>query len=196
MRKRIVLLCWLVAAFSISHVAMAQTTMNSVNTTVIPLRPVCEGTIEGLQGKWPPEHSGVTPGNTFLVYRIFVGKALADISKSQTGLSTLHSGQSQQGQLMITKAIGAATPALYHAMEKGEILRSVKFECGKSEKEPKGYYTIELRDAFIANINHYSVETLLMEDVSFQFAEFSMEVKGQPKFESKGAPGSSWKLNK
>jgi type VI secretion system secreted protein Hcp len=138
-----------------------------------------EGTKQGkFQGESPrKDHAGKFVGLKF-EYEVISPRDVA------TGMP---SGKRQHKPIVISKEWGAASPQLFTACVRNEILKKVKFEFIKTDKAGKEhvYYTIELENATIAAYKPFTrqeegakheaeYDTQEMEDITFTFEKITL----------------------
>ena len=127
-------------------------------------------TIEGTkQGAFPGAKSGGIPGLKFS-YEV---KSPRDLASGQA------SGRRQHNPVVVTKAVGAASPQIFQALTTNEILKSVVVTLPGGEG---GSYTIKLSNATVSNVKQYTEplngQTVVLEDVSFTFQRIEVEDLG------------------
>lgn len=86
------------------------------------------------------------------------------------------SGKRQHQPLVITKEWGAASPQLFQAAATGETLKSVLLSFFKPAPgtDSELFYTVQLTDARITGLRHYTEDSRFFEEVSVAFLK--MEV--------------------
>ena len=90
------------------------------------------------------------------------------------------SGRPQHGNIVVTKELGQASPALFRALNTHEVLREVTFEfvrpaLGKGEQV---YKTLRLSNATVASIRRLATRgTRDLEEVTFAFERETLQTR-------------------
>jgi type VI secretion system secreted protein Hcp len=121
-------------------------------------------TIEGTkQGVFP---GGAIPGLKFS-YEV---KSPRDVASGQA------SGKRQHTPVVVTKAVGTASPQIFQALTTNEVLKSVVVSLPGKEG---GGYTIKLSNATVSDVKQYTEllngQAVVLEDVSFTFQRIEVE---------------------
>lgn len=102
-----------------------------------------------------------------------------EIKSSRDAASGQASGRRQHSPVVVTKAVGTASPQIFQAATTNETLKSVVVNLPGGEE---GGYTIKLTNATVSDIKQYTEvldgQTRVLEDVSFTFQRIEVQDPG------------------
>jgi type VI secretion system secreted protein Hcp len=136
------------------------------------------------QGQFKGETKG--PGGSRARDRFRGVRYVSEVISPRDEASGLPTGKRQHKPIVITKEWGAASPQLFDALVKNEVLTSVVFEFVKTAPDGKEvvYYRVTLTDAAVSDFKEYLDLTEVdgdpydgraLEDVSFTFRKIELE---------------------